>query len=195
MSDVTARPVRIEGYAIVSADGMLADHNGKMIDGLKIDADARFFTEAIDRARLIVHGRNSHEQQASSDRRRRLILTHRVPALAEHPSMPLAHLWNPAGMSFSEACRAIGVRDGSAAVTGGAEVFRLFLDIGFDAFHLSRAGKVRLPGGRPVFPEVPALTPEQVLARHGLRPGPLQVLDAKAQATLVTWEPPPAAAT
>jgi len=26
MSDVTARPVRIEGYAIVSADGMLADH-------------------------------------------------------------------------------------------------------------------------------------------------------------------------
>jgi len=46
-----------------------------------------------------------------------------------------------------------------------------------------------------VFPEVPALTPEQVLARHGLRPGPLQVLDAKAQATLVTWEPPPAAAT
>jgi len=192
MSNVTARLLRIEGYAIVSADGMLADRNGKMPDGLKIDADARFFNQAIDRAALLVHGRNSHEQQASSDRRRRLILTHRVTALAEHPSIPLAQLWNPAGMSFSEACRALGVSQGSVAVTGGAEVFRLFLDIGFDAFHLSRAGNVRLPGGRPVFPEVPALTPEQVLASHGLRPGPVEVLDATAQASLVTWAPPPA---
>jgi len=80
--------------------------------------------------------------------------------------------------------------EGMAAVTGGAEVFHLFLDIGFDAFHLSRAGKVRLPGGRPVFPEVPVLTPEQKLASHGLRPGPIQVLDAEADATLVTWKPP-----
>src|SRR5215470_17958857 len=186
--------VRVEGYAIVSADGMIADRNRNMTNGLKIDADARFFNQALDRAALVVHGRNSHEQQASSDRRRRLVVTHRVAALAEHPSIPLAQLWNPVGASFAEACRAIGVTEGMAAVTGGAEVFRLFLDIGFDAFHLSRAGKVWLPGGRPVFPEVPALTPEQVLARHGLRPGPVQVLDAKAQATLVSWEPPPAAA-
>src|SRR5262249_61910166 len=100
-----------------------------------------------------------------------------------------------AGCAFAVACVALGVPEGLGAVSGGAEVFRLFLDIGLDAFHLSRAGKVRLPGGRPVFPEVPALTPEQVLASHGLRPGPVQVLDAKAQATLVTWEPPPAAAT
>jgi hypothetical protein len=185
-----SRHVRIEGYAIVSADGMIADRERKMPDGLKIDADARFFNQGLDRAALIVHGRNSHEQQAASDRRRRLIVTHGVAALAEHPSVPLARLWNPAGASFAEACRAIGVTEGMAAVTGGATVFSLFLAIGFDAFHLSRAGKVRLAGGRPVFPEVPALTPEQVLASHGLRPGPLQVLDANADATLVTWEPP-----
>lgn len=184
--------VRIEGYAIVSADGMLADFNRKMPDGFKIEADARFFKQGLDRAALAVHGRNSHEQQADSDRRRRLIVTHRVAALAAHPAMPLAQLWNPAGTSFAAACRAVGVTDGMAAVIGGAEVFRLFLAIGFDAFHLSRAGKVRLPGGRPVFPEVPALTPEQVLARHGLRPGPVQVLDAEAEAILVTWEPAPA---
>jgi dihydrofolate reductase len=183
--------VRIEGYAIVSADGMLADFNRKMPDGFKIEADARFFKQGLDRAALVVHGRNSHEQQASSDRRRRLIVTRRVTALDAHPSIPLAQLWNPAGASFADACRAIGVAEGMAAVIGGAEVFRLFLEIGFDAFHLSRAGKVRLPGGRPVFPEVPALTPEQVLASHGLRPGPVQVLDAEAEAMLVTWEPPP----
>jgi dihydrofolate reductase len=183
--------VRIEGYAIISADAMLADFNRKMPDELKIDADARFFKQGLDRAALVVHGRNSHEQQASSDRRRRLIVTRRVAALAAAPSIPLAQLWNPAGASFADACHAIGVTEGMAAVIGGAEVFRLFLEIGFDAFHLSRAGKVRLPGGRPVFPEVPALTPEQVLASHGLRPGPVQVLDAEAEAMLVTWEPPP----
>jgi len=38
-----SRHVRVEGYAIVSADGMIADHDRKMIDDLKIDADARFF--------------------------------------------------------------------------------------------------------------------------------------------------------
>src|SRR5262249_7303309 len=176
-----SRQVRVEGYAIVSTDGMIGDRNRKMPEGLKIDADVRFFNQGLDRAALVVHGRNSHEQQASSDRRRRLIVTHRVAALAAHPSIPLAQLWNPAGASFPEACRVVGVREGLAAFTGGAEVFRLFLEIGFDAFHLSRAGKVRLPDGRPVFPEVPALTPEQILARHGLRPGPVQVLDAKAE--------------
>ena len=113
----------------------------------------------------------------------------RVAALAEHPSIPLALLWNPAAASFSDACRAIGVTAGMAAITGGADVFRLFLEIGFDAFHLSRAGKVLLPGGRPVFPEVPTLTPEQVLANHGLRPRPVVTLDVAAEATLVTWEP------
>ena len=186
-----SQQVRIEGYAIVSADGMLADSNRKMPNELKIDADVRLFKQGLDRAALIVHGRNSHEQQPNSDQRRRLIVTRRVGALAAHPSIPLAQLWNPAGASFADACRAIGVMEGIAAVMGGAEVFRLFLEIGFDAFHLSRAGKVRLPGGRPVFPEVPALTPGQVLANHGLRPGPVQVLDAEAEATLVTWKPPP----
>jgi dihydrofolate reductase len=184
-----SQQVRIEGYAIVSADGMIADRDRKMPDGLRIDADVRFFNAGLARAALVVHGRNSHEQQSSSDQRRRLIVTHRVPTLAEHPSFPLAQLWNPAGVSFSAACRAIGVGEGMVAVTGGANVFDLFLDIGFDAFHLSRAGTVRLPGGRPVFPEVPARTPEQVLASHGLRPGPIEVLDAERQATLVTWKP------
>ena len=95
-------------------------------------------------------------------------------------------------MSFAEVCKAMGVTSGKAAVTGGARVFGLFLDIGFDAFHLSRAGKVLLPGGRPVFPEVPARTPEQVLSERGLTPGPVRVLDAEAEATLVTWTARPA---
>jgi hypothetical protein len=63
----------------------------------------------------------------------------------------------------------------------------MFLRIGYDAFHLSRAAHVSLPDGRPVFPDVPSRTPEEILASHGLRPDPLQVLDQSAGATLVTW--------
>ena len=55
--------LRIEGYVIVSADGMLADSTGVMPDKLKIDADQRFFLDALDRAALLVHGRKSQEQQ------------------------------------------------------------------------------------------------------------------------------------
>ena len=72
-------------------------------------------------------------------------------------------------------------------VIGGTDTFGLFLDIGYDAFHLTRADRVRLPGGRPVFPQVPAVTPEEVLTRHGMVPGPSQLLDAEADVTLVTW--------
>jgi hypothetical protein len=42
------RPPRIEGYAIVSEDGMLANAAGVMPDQLKFDADQRFFERGLD---------------------------------------------------------------------------------------------------------------------------------------------------
>jgi dihydrofolate reductase len=179
--------LRVEGYVIVSADGMIADRDGQMPDALKIEADQRFFEESLDRVAAVVHGRHSMERHANAPRRRRLILTRIVSGVEADPENPMARLWNPAGASFPAACAALGVDKGKVAVIGGTHVFGLFLDIGYDAFHLSRANKVRLPGGRPVFPQVPAQTPEEVLARHGLHPGERRVLDAQADATLVTW--------
>ena len=38
-----ARPDRIEGLAIVSSDGMIADARGVQPDALKLEADQRFF--------------------------------------------------------------------------------------------------------------------------------------------------------
>src|SRR5262249_35915628 len=166
--------LRIEGFAIVSFDGMLADRDGHMPDALKIDADQHFFAPSLDRVAAVVHGRHSHEGQANSPRRRRLILTRRISAIEPDPNNPLARLWNPAGASFSAACAALGVEEGTVAIIGSTEVFGLFLD-SYDAFHLSRANKVRLPGGRPVFPQVPDQTPEDVLASHGLQPGERRV--------------------
>jgi hypothetical protein len=178
---------RIEGYAIVSMDGMLANTAGIMPEELKNDADARFFSAGLDGAAAIVHGRHSHEGQPNSPRRRRLIVTRRVAATEPEPSNVNALLWNPKGASFENALRALGVHDGVVAVIGGTNVFGMFLDIGYDAFHLSRAGRVRLPGGRPVFPQVPARTPEKVLADHGLKPGARRVLDAASDVTLTNW--------
>ena len=74
------------------------------------------------------------------------------------------------------------------AVIGGGDVNQLFLEHGFDVFHLSRVAGVRLPGGRPVFPGVGlGRTPEDVLTQHGLKPGSQRTLDAAAGATLMTW--------
>ena len=49
--------LRIEGFVIVSADGMLANADGVMPDELKFEGDKRFFNAALDSAELIVHGR------------------------------------------------------------------------------------------------------------------------------------------
>lgn len=62
------QPLRIEGYVIVSADGMLANADGVMPDALKFEGDKRFFSAALYRVELIVHGRNSHEHQPNSAR-------------------------------------------------------------------------------------------------------------------------------
>ena len=117
-----------------------------------------------------------------------MILTRRIAALARDPQISKALLWNPSGASFEDAWRARGAPDGALAVIGGTGVFGLFLEIGYDSFHLSRARNVRLPGGRPLFPELQRdITPEEVLARHGLKPATEQVLDAIAGVTLLTW--------
>jgi hypothetical protein len=183
-----ARPDRIEGLAIISADGMIADAQGIQPDALKLEADQRFFHDMLDRATALAHGRHSGEGGPGAARRRRLILTRRIAGVARDPeSAGTAVLWNPAGATLDEAWSALGLSGGLLAVIGGTEPFGLFLDLGYDAFHLSRASHAQLPGGRPVFPGVPQRSPEELLARHGLKPDPMRVLDGPAGLTLVTW--------
>jgi hypothetical protein len=178
--------LRIEGYVIVSADGMLANASNVMPDELKFEGDKAFFTAALDRADLILHGRNSYEDQPNSLRRRRIFLTRNVEALAPDPANPKSTLWNPAGASFEAACRHAGVRDGTVAVIGGPGVFGMFMDR-YDVFWLSVAPHVRLPGGEPCFPGVPARSPQDILARHGLRAGDVQLLDPAHDVTVTPW--------
>ncbi len=178
---------RIEGYVIVSTDGMLADANGVMPASIRNDADQTFFQSGLDRAAVVVHGRHSHEGGPRAARRKRLMLTRRIAALAPDPSHPHSLLWNPAGATLQQALEAHRADDGTIAIIGGPEVFDLFLPL-YDAFHLSRAANASIPGGRAVFTAVgPGTTPEDVLAAHGLKPGPRRDLDAAAGVSMVTW--------
>ena len=182
--------LRIEGYVIVSADGMLADARNVMPDELKFEGDKAFFTAALDRADLILHGRNSYEDQPNSPRRKRIILTRQIDALAPDPANPKAILWNPAGAPFEAACRQAGVEAGTVAVIGGPGVFGMFMDR-YDTFWLSEAPRVRLPDGEGCFPGVPAQSPHQVLAAYGLRAGEPQMLDAADGVTVTPWRRSP----
>src|SRR6267154_1873073 len=163
-------PQRIEGYAIVSREGMIATADRIMPPGLKIDADQRFFHGSLEHAAAVANGRYSNEGG---------------PLAAAHPTNAKALLWNPAGSSFEEAWDRLKV-DGVLAVVGGPDVFGQFLDIGYDLFFLSHA-PASIPHGRPVFPGVPEKTPEAVLAEHGMVPQAVQVLDEASHVTVTQW--------
>ena len=105
-------PYRIEGYAIVSADGMIADRNGAMPDTIRNDADQRFLQAELDRAAVIVHGRHSHEGGPRAARRKRLVVTRQIASIAPDPSLPNALLWNPAAATLEEALAKLGVGSG-----------------------------------------------------------------------------------
>jgi dihydrofolate reductase len=178
--------LRIEGYVIVSADGMLANSAHVMPDELKFEGDKQFFTAALDRADLIVHGRNSFEDQPNSPQRKRVVLTRTIAAIAPDPSNPKSTLWNPSGASFEAACDRAGVHSGTVAVIGGPGVFAMFMDH-YHVFWLSQAPHVRLPDGEPCFPGVPQRSPQQILAAHGLSAGQPQMLDAAADVSVTPW--------
>jgi hypothetical protein len=171
----------VHGYALVSADDRIADADGRTPDSLRNEADWAYFQGELDRAALVVLGRLGHEANPNPGRRR-MIVTSRVARLERWRE---GWLWNPAQVPWPEAAAAALPDGGRVAVPGGRRVFDLFLAIGYDAFHLSRAERVRVPDGVPLFsaPE-PA---EAVLAAHGLVPRERAALDPAAGISLTVW--------
>jgi dihydrofolate reductase len=177
---------RIEAYVIISADGMLADASGIQPASLHFDADQRHFREGLDQADVVVNGRHSAEGDPNAMIRRRLVVTRQVASVAPDPDNPKTRLWNPAGASLEAACAALGPNSGTVAVIGGPQVFTLFLKLGYDCFHLSRAIDVRLPGGLPVFSrEISDGDPDAALSAAGLNARPPVRLDDGL--TLTDW--------
>ena len=179
------RGIDIQGYAIVSEDDRIADANGAMPDVLRNDADWAYFQAGLDEADLSVLGRLGHEANPNRRSRPRLVLSSGVRGLERRPD---AWWWNPADLPWERVAGTILPQGGRVAVPGGRRVFDLFLAIGYDAFHLSRAHGVRIPGGVALFSDCDAgRSAEEVLAGQGLRAGPTRVLDPHGPVTLAVW--------
>jgi dihydrofolate reductase len=186
---MTVKRPRIEGYAIVSCEGMIAKSDGSFPEELKIPADQQFYQEAVDRAAAVANGRHSAEGGPKEKARKRIILSRRVHRIVHDPNNPNAILWNPATASFDEAWQKLNIEDGTLAVVGGTDVFALFLTIGYDAFFLSRT-KASVPRGRPVFPGVGGdVAVDEPLKKHGLVLKSTRMLDPVSETVLQEWGP------
>ena len=181
---------RIEGYAVISLEGMIAASDGHFPDHLKIPADHEFYQSSLDRVAAIANGRHSAEGGEKEKLRRRIVLTRRVNMPTVDPDNPNAVLWNPGSAPFEEAWQRLHIDDGVLAVVGGTDVFGLFLSIGYDAFYLSRT-EASIPRGRPVFPGIGTggTTPEAVMKKNGLILRGTRMLDAAVNCRVEEWGP------
>ena len=58
---MTVTRPRLEGYAVISREGMIATADGAFPEQIKIPADHRFYQDAVDRASAVINGRHSAE--------------------------------------------------------------------------------------------------------------------------------------
>lgn len=183
---------RIEGHAIVSADDRIAGPDGSIPAALQNEADWVRFQAALDAASVVVLGRLSHEATPNVRRRNRLIVSGSVAGVERRAD---GWWWNPAYAPAAAALAAAAPSGGIAAVPGGHLVFDLFRELGFDAFHLARNQRVRLPGGIPLFSAIDAggLSADAILDRDGLAAGPVEMIDPSAGVSLTVWRRPGAA--
>ncbi len=180
---------RIEGYAIISKEGMIAKSDGSFPEEIKIPADHEFYQSSLDRASAVVNGRHSAEGGEKEKLRRRIIVTRRTDGVTPDPKNPMALQWNPGSAPFDEAWQRLGVDGGILAVVGGTDVFGLFLGVGYDAFFLSRTD-ASVPRGRPVFPGVgKGVTPEEVMGKYALVLRDTRMLDAATNTRVEEWGP------
>jgi hypothetical protein len=174
--------VLVEGHAIVSEDGMIADAAGEMPPGLHNEADWKLFQAALDGAALVVLGRLGHARHPNHGRRR-LVLTRQVGALEPCPTDKLAWLWNPAGIPIAAVLDRLGVSEGVLAVTGGTGAFDHFLPL-YDRFLLAEVSGLHIVDGTWCFSEA---MPREALIAAGMTPGWPELIDPEAGVTLTAW--------
>jgi hypothetical protein len=178
----------IHGHAIVSADDRIADRDGVTPASLRNEADWARFQASLDLAAVIALGRLGHEANPNVRGRNRLILSSSAKGVERRAD---AFWWNPAGATLAEALALAAPGGGIVAVPGGRRVFDLFLTVGFDEFHLSKATKVTIPDGIPIFSEVLAgRSAAEILAAHGLVADPPEMLDPAALVVFARWRLP-----
>jgi hypothetical protein len=176
---------KFHGHAIVSDNDMIADADGNMPERLINSSDFSRFQRELNRAGAIVVGRKGHEAHPDKHGRNRIVVSTSAKGIERREN---AWWWNPAETTLKQALARAYPQGGIVAVPGGRRVFDLFLDYGYDEFHLVRMRGVSVPNGVPVFSECSkGRSAEEVLAAHGLVPVPGEVLDATARVAVTVW--------
>ncbi|MEM7045037.1 MAG: hypothetical protein AAF543_19690, partial [Pseudomonadota bacterium] len=148
--------ITFKGYAVVSADGFIADRSGRMPDSLRFEADWAYFQAALDAADLTLLGRHTHEAAPNLKERRRLVVSRGVRAVIQEG--PSTWWVNPTEVTPATAVVVVAGTSADVAVVGGTGVFGWVLDEGgYQEFHLTIARHVELGAGRPLFDEVSCL--------------------------------------
>ena len=177
--------VEIHGYAIVSDNDCIADASGHTPEVLRNEADWAYFQAELNKSAVTVLGRLGHEANPNPKGRLRLILSSSSPGLERRAD---GWWWDPGKVSWEDAIRTVLPEGGRVAVPGGRQVFDLFLSIGYDAFHLTRAEGTHVPDGIPVFSGCQgSRSAEAILSERGLVSGETQVLDPRGPITLAIW--------
>ena len=180
-----SRPIEIAGYAIVSDDDKIAGPDGLIPASLRNEKDWDYYQRSLARADLIVFGHRSHKAEPNVRGDQRLVISSNAAGLEQRAE---AWWWSPALTRWAEVAKRLLPRGGDVAAPGGQGVFDLFLEIGFDAFYLSRAHGVTLPGGRAIFSACDAgISAEEVLARAGLRVSEKISLDPEHGVEMNVW--------
>ena len=183
------RPIEINGYAIVSDDDMIAAADGLTPLSLRNEKDWEYYQRAQARSDLVVLARRSHEFEPNVRGDRRLVISQAAVEALEKRADAL--WWNPARVGWKDLAARILPFGGEVAVCGGQGAFDLFLDIGYDAFHMSRAYGVLLPVGRKVFSASErGVSAEVVLADAGLTLSETIPLDPEHGIEMKVWRRP-----
>ncbi len=175
----------ITGYAIVSDDDKIAGADGLTPNSLRNKEDWELYQRAQELANLVVFARRSHELEPNVHHSMRLVVSREAPGLEQRPD---GWWWDPRRTTWEEVAARLLPEGGRVAVGGGQVVFDLFLMIGFDGFHLSRAHGVTLPGGRSVFSACNSgATAAAVLERAGLSLAKTIPLDPAHGVEMTVW--------
>ena len=179
----------ITGYAIVSDDDKIAGADGLTPTSLRNEKDWALYQRAQEVASVVVFARRSHELEPNVHGSVRLVVSREAAGLEHRPD---GWWWDPRQTTWEEVAARLLPTGGVVAVGGGQVVFDLFLMIGFDGFHLSRAHGVKLPGGRSVFSAADAgVTAAAVLEQHGLSLNKTIPLDPAQGVEMTIWRRSP----
>jgi hypothetical protein len=175
----------ITGYAIVSDDDKIAGADGLTPASLRNPKDWELYQRAQELASVVVFARRSHELEPNVHKTPRLVVSRDAAGLEQRPD---GWWWDPRRTTWEEVAARVLRAGGRVAVGGGQVVFDLFLMIGFDGFHLSRARGVKLPGGRSVFSACDAgVSAATVLEQHGLSLTKTVPLDPAQDVDMTIW--------